>query len=113
MTDRSSPESETLAARVEAHMNSLSDYDPSWGILIECAKALRTFEFAQTPAEPVQDTWFTDQHLPIMAASGDVENDRVLKLHFRHKVTDADRKRLIEVLNAGEAALSDTSTEGK
>jgi len=46
--------SETLSARVEAHMNSLSDYDPSWGILIECAKALRTFEFAQTPAMSAQ-----------------------------------------------------------
>jgi len=39
---RTSPETARLAARVEAHMNSLSDYDPSWGILIECAKALRT-----------------------------------------------------------------------
>lgn len=61
---------------------------------------------AQPQTEPVQDTWFIDRKLPIMAMSGDLESDRVLKLHFRHKVTDADRLRLTEVLNAGETALA-------
>lgn len=63
--------------------------------------------------EEVQDTWFTDSRLPIMAMSGDVESDRVLKLHFRRKVTDADRARLVEVLNAGERVLSPASGGGK
>lgn len=57
-------------------------------------------------ADPVQDIWFTDRRLPIMAMSGDHESERVLKLHFRRAVTDKDRARLVEVLNAGETALS-------
>lgn len=57
-------------------------------------------------AVAVQDTWFTDSTLPIMGMSGDIESDRVLRLLFRRAVTDSDRARLIEVLNAGEAALA-------
>jgi len=67
---------------------------------------------ASPPEQPaaVQDTYFVDSRLPIMAMSGDVESDRVLKLHFRRRVTDADRARLIEVLNAGENALCKPTT---
>lgn len=54
----------------------------------------------------VQDTYFVDQRLPIRAVSGDAEDDRVIKLHYRRKVTDQDRVRLTEVLNAGEQALA-------
>jgi len=73
-------------------------------------EAWNTRAMPQTPdAGEVQDTWFTDSRLPIMAMSGDHESDRVLKLHFRRKVNDSDRARLIEVLNAGETALSTPS----
>ena len=49
--------------------------------------------------EPVQETWFSDRALPVLAMSGDVENDRALKLHFRRPVTDADRRDLTDALN--------------
>jgi len=47
----------------------------------------------------MQDTWFTDQSLPIVAISGSVESDRVLQLHFRRPVTDQDRLDLTEAMN--------------
>lgn len=104
---RSSPDIEDLAQWAEAAAGLFPAHS---GKYIQIAEILRATQPA-APAggesgEAVQDTWFTDQSLPIMAASGDVEDDRVLKLRFRRKVTDADRKRLIEVLNAGEAALA-------
>ena len=57
-------------------------------------------------AVPVADTWFADRSLPVMAMSGDVESDRVLKLHFRRPVTDADRKEVTAALNLHQASLA-------
>lgn len=56
--------------------------------------------------EAVQDTWFADRKLPIMAMSGDVESNRVLKLHFRRPVIDDDRKSLCDALNVYHASLA-------
>jgi hypothetical protein len=61
----------------------------------------------QPHVEPVQDTWFTDRSLPVMAISGDVESDRVLKLHFRRPVSDEDRKAITDALNMHQRSLSD------
>jgi hypothetical protein len=63
--------------------------------------------YAAPPAVPsdVQDTWFADRSLPVMAMSGDVESDRVLKLHFRRPVTDADRQEVVNALNLHRASL--------
>lgn len=47
----------------------------------------------------MQDTWFTDMTLPVVAISGSVESDRVLQLHFRRPVTDQDRLDLTEAMN--------------
>lgn len=55
--------------------------------------------------EPVQDTWFTDRSLPILAMSGDVESDRVIKLHFRRPVTDVDRQEIVKALNLHETSV--------
>lgn len=59
--------------------------------------------------EPVQDTYFVDSSLPVMAISGDVESDRVLKLHFRRPVSDEDRKALTDALNLHQRSLASTS----
>jgi hypothetical protein len=56
-------------------------------------------------SEPVQDQWFLDRNLPIMAVSGDAESDCVLKLHFRRPVSDSDRKDLVEALNLYQVSL--------
>jgi hypothetical protein len=61
--------------------------------------------------EPIEDQWFVDRSLPIMAMSGDIDSDRVIKLHYRKKVTDKDRADLIEVLNAGTQATHIHSEE--
>lgn len=61
---------------------------------------------ATPSAQPVQDTWFTDRALPVLAMSADVESDRVLKLHFRRPVTDDDRKSLCDALNMHQAAIT-------
>lgn len=61
---------------------------------------------SQEEAAPVEDTWFTDRSLPVMAMSGDVESDRVLKLHFRRRVTDADRQEVTAALNLHQASLA-------
>ena len=34
------------------------------------------------------------------AISADIESKRVLKLHFDHEVTDADREALVAAINA-------------
>lgn len=47
-----------------------------------------------------EDQWFTDRHLPILAVSGDAEDRRVLRLHFRRDVTKQDRDDLVEAMNA-------------
>lgn len=63
----------------------------------------------QAPAphmEPVQDTYFVDRSLPVMAISGDVESDRVLKLHFRRPVSDEDRKALTDALNLHQRSIA-------
>ncbi len=59
----------------------------------------------EAQAVPVQDTWFTDRTLPVMAMSGDVESDHVIKLHFRRPVTDADRQEITTALNLHQASL--------
>lgn len=41
----------------------------------------------------------------LVAMSADVENARVLKLHFDHEVTAADRAVIVEALNARRKAL--------
>lgn len=56
--------------------------------------------------EPVQDTFFVDRDLPIMAMSGDVESSRVLKLHFRRPVSDLDRKNMTQALNRYQKSLT-------
>jgi hypothetical protein len=54
----------------------------------------------------VQDTRFTDRALPVKAMSGDVEDNRILRLHFRRPVTDDDRKSMCDALNQHQASLS-------
>lgn len=61
---------------------------------------------APVAQEPVANTWFTDRTLPVMAMSGDIESDRVLKLHFRRKVTDQDRLDLTDALNLKIKAMT-------
>ncbi|MFD1945030.1 Lar family restriction alleviation protein [Paradevosia shaoguanensis] len=64
---------------------------------------------ADSHSEPVQDTWFTDSSLPVVAMSADTESDRVLKLHFRRAVTDADRRSMTDALNLHQQSLKPDS----
>lgn len=48
----------------------------------------------------VQDTWLVGGPPDLMAMSGSIESDRVIQLHFRRKVTDDDRKWLLDAINA-------------
>jgi hypothetical protein len=71
-------------------------------LLVDIATAFAEAHVQPAPIaglEPVQETWFSDRALPVLAMSGDVENDRALKLHFRRPVTDADRRDLTDALN--------------
>jgi hypothetical protein len=61
----------------------------------------------------VQDTWFTDRALPVKAMSGDVEDNRVLRLHFRRPVTDDDRKAMCDALNLHQASLTHPAPSGQ
>lgn len=108
-TDAVEGEIDTIVQIIHKHVGVRQRIDVDLTGVEDAARAILTTRHHRSSAasEPVQDTWFTDSTLPIMAASGDVENDRVIKLHFRRKVTDSDRKRLIEVLNAGEVALNE------
>ncbi len=81
--------------------------------LIAAQLAGQRAQSSQTNVEPVQDTYFVDRKLPIMALSGDVESDRVLKLHFRRPVSDDDRKALVDAINLYQASLAATGTENK
>lgn len=65
----------------------------------------------QADVEPVQDTWFTDRSIPVMAISGDVESDRVLKLHFRRPVSDDDRKAITDALNMHQRSLTEPAPQ--
>lgn len=51
-------------------------------------------------AEPVGELYFTDSTLPVMAMSGDHEDPKTLKLHFRRPVTNKDRDDMIAAMNA-------------
>lgn len=57
-------------------------------------------------AEPVQDTWFTDPALPVMALSGDAESNHIIRMHFRRPVNDGDRKALCDALNLHQQSLA-------
>ena len=57
-------------------------------------------------AEPVQDTWFTDRALPVMALSGDAESNHIIRMHFRRPVNDGDRKALCDALNLHQQSLA-------
>jgi hypothetical protein len=75
--------------------------------VIEAALSLSAQPGTEAEAgEPVQDTWFTDSALPVMAMSGDTEDSRVLKLHFRRPVTDDDRKAMTDALNLHQKSLA-------
>ncbi|MFC3208087.1 hypothetical protein [Aquamicrobium soli] len=63
--------------------------------------------------QAVQDTWFTDRALPVKAMSGDVEDNRVLRLHFRRPVTDDDRKAMCDALNLHQASLTHPAPSGQ
>ena len=78
----------------------------SWSDVEVAANKLRDAPVSQKEAVPVADTWFADRSLPIMAMSGDVESDLVLKLHFRRSVTDADRQEVLAALNLYQASLA-------
>lgn len=70
------------------------------------AKELRAAlsqDAAQASPDPVQDTYLVGGP-DLKAMSGSVESDRVIQLHFRRKATDADRKWLLEAINAKIAA---------
>jgi hypothetical protein len=54
---------------------------------------------AQCAPDPIQDTWLVGGS-DLKAMSGSVESDRVIQLHFRRTATDADRKWLLEAINA-------------
>lgn len=69
------------------------------GYTLEMSKEIAAALSAAPVGEPVQDTWFTDRALPVVAMSGDIESERVLKLHFRRKVTEQDRIDLTDALN--------------
>lgn len=56
---------------------------------------------AEEPAgqsEAVKDTWLVGGP-DLKAMSGSVESDRTIQLHFRRRVTDEDRKWLLDAIN--------------
>ena len=50
------------------------------------------------PDEAVKDTYLVGG-ADLKAMSGDIDSDRVIKLHFRRRVTDKDRERLLDAIN--------------
>ncbi|WP_336810895.1 hypothetical protein [Bosea sp. MMO-172] len=54
----------------------------------------------KAPASPAEALPSQTSGAGICGISADTENKRVLKLHFRHEVTDADRKAIVDAFNA-------------
>jgi hypothetical protein len=55
---------------------------------------------AGSVADSVKDMWLVGGPPDLKAMSGDAEDERVIRLHFRRKATEADRAWLLEAINA-------------
>lgn len=58
---------------------------------------------AREASTQIEDLWFTDKTLPILAISGDDEHDSVICLHYRRPATNEDRDQVVAALNAALA----------
>lgn len=74
-----------------------------WKGYLKKADAIRALAVVPPAPGPVQDTWLVGPP-DLKAMSGSVDSDRVIQLHFRRPATDADRKWLLEAINAKIAA---------
>lgn len=61
------------------------------------------------PSTQIEDLWFTDSTLPILAISGDDEHDSVICLHYRRPTTNEDRDQVIAALNAALSSPASSS----
>lgn len=85
-------------------VNDVRQYTDIVATLLDNATNRALLSPAQAQStEPVQDTWLVGGP-DLKAMSGSVESDRVIQLHFRRPATDADRKWLLEAINAKIAA---------
>jgi hypothetical protein len=62
-------------------------------------------------ADDVQDTYLVGG-ADLKAMSGDIDSNRVIKLHFRRRVTDKDREWLLEAINLKIKADQDAAAIG-
>lgn len=104
----------TAAREVEAHLHSLNK-PYSAGVVHDCILTIENMlsrTSAGIESAEVQDTYLVGGP-DLKAMSGSVESDRVIQLHFRRKATDADRKWLLEAINAkiaaGKAGVGDVA----
>lgn len=121
-----SPSADTLERReaIEAAVKSAigralrAELDPTLGRSLEYRTAERakavdeaTDKIAALTTSPRVDEGRTLCREGIVAFSADIENPRVLKLHFDQDVTSAHRALILEAINARRAALATTPAD--
>jgi hypothetical protein len=120
------PMTDTLERReaIEAAVKSAigralrAELDPTLGRSLEYRTAERakavdeaTDKIAALTTSPRVDEGRTLCREGIVAFSADIENPRVLKLHFDQDVTSAHRALILEAINARRAALATTPAD--
>lgn len=111
--DQDRADFEAWMRREHPHCSLVQGPDGKYGWVVarlQWASWQGSHEHARAQGEPaaaaaaVEDLWFTDRALPILAISGDADSAAVIKLVFRRPVTNADRDDVIAALNAHLAA---------